>query len=101
MNPDDILKLDQLVHAPIRLSILSILCTAESASFTYLKEATGASDGNLSPNLTKLEKHGYISIEKKFVDKKPQTVCTITEKGRDALLKHLEQLEQIIAMQKK
>ena len=101
MNPDEILKLDPMVHAPIRLAILSILITVENANFTYLKEATGASDGNLSTHLNKLEISGYISIEKTFVGKKPQTICKITKIGKNALTKHLEQLEQIVAMQKK
>jgi DNA-binding PadR family transcriptional regulator len=100
MNPEQILKLDPVVHAPIRLAILSILITIKDANFSYLKEAIGTSDGNLSTHLTKLETSGYVSIEKKFVGKKPQTICSITESGRAALSKHLEQLENIVAMQK-
>jgi len=100
MNPEQISKLDPVVHAPIRLAILSVLVTIKGAGFSYLKEATGTSDGNLSTHLSKLESSGYISIEKKFVGKKPQTICSITEKGRNALTTHLEQLEKIVAMQR-
>ena len=100
MNPEEILNLDPIVHAPIRLAILSVLISVKNANFTFLKKITGASDGNLSTHLTKLETSGYISIKKKFVGKKPQTICTITKKGENSLIKHLEQLEQIIGMQK-
>jgi DNA-binding PadR family transcriptional regulator len=100
MNPEQISKLDPVVHAPIRLAILSILVTVEDANFSYLKDTIGTSDGNLSTHLTKLETSGYVHIEKKFVGKKPQTICAITETGRTALKKHLEQLEKIIEMQR-
>jgi len=100
MNHEKIRQLDQVIHAPIRLAILSILITVDNASFTFLKESTGTTDGNLSTHLTKLEESGYISIEKKFVGKKPQTTCAITKKGRTAFEKYLEQLEQIVQKQK-
>lgn len=72
----------------------------ERANFTFLKESTGTSDGNLSTHLTKLEESGFITIEKMFRDKKPQTICAISEKGRAAFKAYLEQLEQILAAQK-
>ena len=100
MNPEQISKLDPVVHAPIRLAILSVLVTIKSAGFSYLKETIGTTDGNLSTHLSKLESSGYISIDKKFVGKKPQTICSITEAGRIALSNHLEQLENIVARQK-
>jgi len=100
MKNDKILKLDPIIHAPTRLAILSILVTVESANFTFLKESTGTTDGNLSTHLTKLEDSGYISINKAFKGKKPLTTCAITKKGRNAFGKYLEQLEHIIRMQK-
>ncbi len=100
MKHEKILNLDPIIHAPTRLAILSILITVENANFTFLKESTGTTDGNLSTHLTKLEESGYVSIEKKFVGKKPQTTCAITKKGRTAFEKYLEQLEQIVKMQR-
>lgn len=100
MNQENIQNLDPIVHAPVRLAVLSILNLVLNAHFTYLREKTGASDGALSTHLSKLEHHGYINVEKKFVGKKPQTTYTITKKGRDALFKHLEQLKKIIEQQK-
>jgi len=100
MKHEKILQLNPIIHAPTRLAILSILITVESANFTYLKESTGTTDGNLSTHLTKLEESDYVRIEKNFVGKKPQTTCAITENGRMAFKKYLEQLEQIVQMQK-
>lgn len=101
MNHEKILQLDPVIHAPTRLAILSILVTVESANFSYLKESTGTTDGNLSTHLTKLEESGYIKIRKTFQGKKPQTICAITAKGRKAFQMYLEQLEQIVLMQRK
>jgi len=101
MDHEKILNLDAVVHAPTRLAILSILVNVENANFTFLKDSTGTTDGNLSTHLSKLEEHGLIRIEKTFKGKKPQTLCAITKKGRDALLNYLDQLEQIIISQKK
>ncbi len=96
MKTDSILSLDPVIHAPIRLAILSILITVESADFNYLKEATGTSDGNLSTHLSKLESSGLIEISKTFKGKKPHTSCRMTENGRSAFLAYIDQLEQII-----
>ncbi|MBN2008318.1 transcriptional regulator [candidate division KSB1 bacterium] len=100
MQHDKILQLDAVIHAPSRLAILSILIGVESSTFAYLKEATGTTDGNLSTHLTKLESAGYITIEKMFVGKKPQTNCAITPAGRSAFENYLSQLEQIVKMQR-
>ena len=100
MQHDKILQLDPIIHAPNRLAILSILISVESAKFTFLKESIGITDGNLTTHLAKLEANRLIAIKKKFVGKKPQTTCAITEKGRDAFKAYLEKLEQIISEQK-
>ena len=100
MDHEKILKLDPIIHAPTRLAILSILITVENANFSFLKDTIGTTDGNLSSHLSKLEANGFVTIQKTFKGKKPQTICAITEIGRIAYLKYLEQLEQIIQMQK-
>ena len=101
MDHEPILKLDPVIHAPTRLAILSILMTVENANFTFLKENTGTTDGNLSTHLTKLESSEYITIQKKFIGKKPQTLCAITKKGEKAFDTYLNQLEQIVQLQKR
>lgn len=100
MAQSNITDLDPIIHAPVRLAILSVLITAENADFNYLKNVTATSDGNLSTHLNKLEATGMITIEKKFVGKKPQTLCKISEKGRQEFRKYLEQMEKFIAGQK-
>ena len=100
MKPDEILNIDPVIHAPIRLAVLSVLITVDNASFAYLKESTGASDGNLSTHLTKLEDAGLVAIEKTYKGKKPLTLCSITEKGREALRIYIDKLEAIVKMQK-
>lgn len=100
MNHEQILQLDPIIHAPTRLAILSILVTVENSNFKFLKDSIGTTDGNLSTHLTKLETNHYITIQKSFIGKKPQTICAISKKGRKAFDKYLEQLEQIVHMQK-
>jgi len=88
--------LDDLIHSKIRLAIMTILMSVEKAQFTYLKKLTQTTDGNLSVHLTKLEDAEYISVEKRFVRKRPQTTCKITEQGRRAFEKYIDVLERII-----
>ena len=87
---------DHLIHAPVRLAILSALISVKEADFNFLKEAIDTSDGNLSVHLSKLEDAGYIEINKSFVGKRPRTSCTLTDKGRKAFKNYVETIEQYI-----
>jgi DNA-binding MarR family transcriptional regulator len=89
-------ELDPVVHAPVRLAILSILAGAEEAEFTYLRDKIGASDGNLSVHLSKLEAAGYIAIQKSYAGKKPLTRCRATEEGRAALAEYVKSLKRLL-----
>lgn len=100
MSSDEIMKLDPLIHAPIRLSVLSVLMTVQSADFAYLKKSTQATDGNLSTHLSKLEAAGYISMTKRFEGKKPKTHCAITPQGRARFIQYIESLQAIVDKQK-
>ncbi len=100
MNPDKLSPLDPIIHSRVRLGILSILATAEQATFNYLKETIGTTDGNLSANLSKLEESGYISIKKTFSGKKPLTTCRITQKGLSAFQDYLKNLESYLKFNK-
>ena len=71
-------RLDPLLHSELRLAVISLLVNLEEADFVYLRETTGATAGNLSVQLDKLSKAGYISVEKTFDGKKPCTICRIT-----------------------
>ncbi len=89
-------QIDKLVHSRIRLAVMTILVQQESAPFSYLKDQTGATDGNLSSHLSKLVEAGYITEEKEFVDKKPKTTYFITKEGRKAFEEYLDRLENLI-----
>ena len=101
MSQEQILDLDPLIHAPIRLAILTILATVTNANFSFIKDSVKTTDGNLSTHLTKLEEGGYIIIEKKFKGKKPQTICSISDQGREAFSKYIDHLENIISQYKR
>ncbi len=66
---------------------------AESADFSYLKEETGSTAGNLSVQLDKLSQAGYISIKKTFKGKKPLTVCKITPLGKQSFTDYFEAIK--------
>ncbi len=101
MGHEQFREIDPVIHAPIRLAIMSVLISVDEVDFTYLKEAVQTSDGNLSTHLTKLEQNELISINKSFKGKKPQTTCALTKKGREAFVRYINQMEQIIGMTKK
>ena len=75
-------ELEKLLFNPVRLKILSFLFTVESASFKKLMEVSGATKGNISIQIKKLEDAGCIKIKKKFEGNYPLTLCNITSKGR-------------------
>ena len=75
------------------MAVVSILVGVESADFVFLREQTGASAGNLSVQIDKLASAGYISIEKGFKERKPHTVCKITQSGLDAFEEYVEALK--------
>lgn len=84
--------LDPLLHSELRLAIVSILIGVEEADFVYIRTETGATAGNLSVQLDKLQKAGYIDVEKGFRGKMPRTVCRITDTGRKAFAEYVETL---------
>lgn len=89
-------SLDPLLHSQLRLAIMSILMNVEEADFTYLKEKTAATSGNLSVQLDKLEKAGYISIVKSFKGKRPNTSCRKTRQGTLAFEQYVNHLKTYI-----
>jgi len=74
--------LDPLLHSQLRLAIVSILVQVETAEFSYLREETGATSGNLSIQINKLKDAGYIKVTKRFKGNYPQTLCKLSEKGK-------------------
>ena len=88
--------LDPLLHSQLRLAVMSLLISAESADFVYLKEATGSTAGNLSVQIDKLSTAGYIEVTKTFVGKKPKTTCEITPIGVTAFENYVKTLQQYL-----
>lgn len=84
--------LDPLLHSELRLAIVSILIGVEEADFVYIRTETGATAGNLSVQIDKLQKAGYIDVEKGFRGKMPRTVCRITDTGRRAFAEYVDTL---------
>lgn len=93
MPPEKLAQLDPIIHSRTRLAILSILVSVKEASFNYLKETIGTTDGNLSVSLSKLDEAGYIFIKKAFKGKKPLTTCKISKKGTKAFSEYIKALE--------
>ncbi len=92
---EELAALDRLVHDPARLAILTALATCKSADFLFLQRLTALTTGNLSSHLSKLEEAGLVQIEKRFVDKRPNTQLQLTTKGRAAIERHWKQLERL------
>ena len=89
-------KLDPILHSELRLAVMSILAGVQSAEFSYLKQQTGATSGNLSVQIDKLSAAGYISVEKGFKGKVPCTTCKITPAGLAAFENYVNSLKEYL-----
>ena len=89
-------KFDELILSKTRLGIISALIGGDKLDFTYLRNALNLSDGNLSVQIRKLEKAGYIKVEKIFINRKPKTFCKITSKGQKAVKNLISKLENLV-----
>src|SRR5436305_13569512 len=92
---EQIANLDRRVHDPARLAILTALCAGERADFLFLLRITGLTKGNLSSHLSKLEEAGLVEIEKRFVEKKTQTLVRLSREGRSAVESYWKEMEEI------
>ena len=88
--------LDPILHSQLRLAVISLLISVKEAEFTFLKEKTNATAGNLSVQVTKLKEAGYVDVIKQFKDNYPQTICKITSKGIDAFDLYVKNLQQYL-----
>jgi DNA-binding MarR family transcriptional regulator len=89
-------RLDDVVHQRVRLGILAVLDQADQADFTYLRNALGLTDGNLSRHLSVLEESGYLAISKTFEGRKPRTWVRSTRGGKAALAEEMAALREIL-----
>lgn len=95
-NPFDHSQIDDVIHGRLRLGVMAYLSSVSPAVFGELRDKVGATDGNLSTHLKKLEEAGYVRQEKRFVGKKPQTRVFLTETGRKAWLAWIDQMRGLI-----
>lgn len=86
-------ELDPILHSPLRLAVVSLLISVREAEFTFLKEKTEATAGNLSVQISKLKEAGYIEVMKQFRDNYPQTICKITPEGVKAFDQYVKNLQ--------
>lgn len=88
--------IDQIIHAPARLMVLSTLYVVESVDYVFLMRMTGLTWGNLATHLNRLEEAGYIEIQKTFKGKKPHSTVRLTPQGREAFRRYKNSLRQVL-----
>lgn len=88
--------LDPVLHSQLRLAVVSLLISVREAEFTFIKEKTNSTAGNLSVQINKLKEAKYIDVKKQFKDNYPQTLCSITPKGIKAFEQYVKNLKQYI-----
>jgi hypothetical protein len=88
--------LDPILHSQLRLAVMSLLVNLKEAEFTFIKEKTNSTAGNLSVQIQKLNTAGYIQVEKKFKDNYPLTTCKITSKGIKAFDAYVKALQDYL-----
>ena len=96
MEASQISRLNAVIHERARLGIMSVLAARPALTFSELKALLDMSDGNLSVHLRILEKAGFVEIEKKFVERRPQTSVRISRKGKIAFEHYVQVLEEIV-----
>jgi hypothetical protein len=90
-------ELDPILHSQLRLAVISLLVGTEVAEFTYIRDQTGATAGNLSIQITKLKEAGYIEVTKKFRNNYPQTLCNITPLGKEKFAEYVSSLKDYLS----
>ena len=93
-------ELDPILHSQLRLAVISLLISVKEAEFTFIKEKTNATAGNLSVQLNKLKEAGYIEINKQFKDNYPLTSCKITPVGINAFEQYVKDLQAYLHVDK-
>lgn len=96
--PGDYRVINEVIHGRVRLAVMAYLSGAGAADFTELRARVGGTDGNLSVHLRKLEEAGYVRVEKRFKGRRPQTVCHLTDEGREAWIAYIDRMEAFLGM---
>ncbi len=90
-------ELDPILHSQLRLAVVSLLISVKEAEFTFIRDKTNATAGNLSVQINKLKEAGYIEVIKQFKDNYPQTVCKITPDGVKAFEVYVKNLQSYLS----
>ena len=93
-------ELDPILHSQLRLAVMSLLISVKEADFTFIKDKTNSTAGNLSVQVQKLKDAGYIDVSKQFKDNYPLTTCKITSKGVEAFEAYVKALQGYLNMGK-
>ncbi len=88
--------LDPILHSQLRLAVMSLLISVKEAEFTFIREKTNATAGNLSVQIQKLKDAEYIDVIKKFNKNYPQTICKITKTGIKAFEEYVKSLQSYL-----
>lgn len=88
--------LDPILHSQLRLAVMSLLISVKEAEFTFIRQKTNATAGNLSVQIQKLKDAGYIDVTKQFKDNYPQTICKITKSGIRAFEQYVISLQSYL-----
>jgi DNA-binding transcriptional ArsR family regulator len=88
--------LDPILHSQLRLAVISLLIGVKEAEFTFIREKTNATAGNVSVQINKLKEAGYIDVVKQFKDNYPQTICKITPEGIKAFELYVKNLQSYL-----
>jgi DNA-binding MarR family transcriptional regulator len=89
-------EIDQVIHAPARLMVLSYLYVVDSADYVFLMRLSGLTWGNLSTHLTRLEEAGYVTVSKGFKGKKPHSTISLTRQGRAAFRQYKRSMQRVL-----
>ncbi len=93
-------ELDPILHSQLRLAVMSLLISVKEAEFTFIKEKTNATAGNLSVQIQKLKDAGYVEVNKQFKDNYPLTTCKITRAGINAFEAYVKALQEYLQVTK-
>lgn len=93
-------ELDPILHSQLRLAVMSLLISVKEAEFTFIREKTNSTAGNLSVQVQKLKEAGYIEVNKQFKDNYPLTTCKVTPKGIEAFENYVKALQDYLQVGK-
>ncbi len=93
-------ELDPILHSQLRLAVMSLLIAVKEAEFTFIRQKTNSTAGNLSVQVQKLKDAGYIDVKKEFKDNYPLTTCKITTKGIEAFDDYVKALQEYLQVGK-